>query len=435
MSKPLGPPAWPLIGHLPAFLHDKLGFLAGCAERYGDIVALRIGEPTYLLNDPADIKYVLIDNSSNYNRTWRMTSARGKRYWGNGIQTSSGAEHLHKRRLLQPAFSRRSIAVFFEIMLDRIGRRIETWTNESKEVDLASEMDSLALSIIVGALFGLDFLEDELTAAIAIRRRYIEYVYETPLPFPEYLPLPIVRRYRHAQHFIDEVIRNEIDHPTSRSFTGMFAALNLDGVPLDFSHLRDEIAPLMNTSDTMGAALCWTLYLLASNRDAEAALVKELAEVLGDRDPSLDDIEKLIYTRQVLDESLRLYPPNWILVRMAVGDDLLPSGTFIHRGTKLYLCQYVTHRSPKYFPDPGRFDPSRFGPAEAVQRPEFAYFPFGGGQRRCIGEHFALLLGVTVLGLLSHRFRFQLSPDQSITPCPMITLRPKYGIRARIFRR
>jgi len=435
MNIPLGPPAWPLIGHLPAFLHDKLGFLAGCAERYGDVVALRIGGPTYLLNDPADIKHVLIDNSSNYNRTWRMTSPRGKRYWGNGMQTSSGAEHLHKRRLLQPAFSRRSIAVFFEIMLERTGRRIETWTDESKEVDLASEMDFLALSIILGALFGIDFFDDELTASIAIRRRYIEYVYGTPLPFPEYLPLPIVRRYRNAQHLIDEVIRREVDHPTSRSFTGMFAALNADGVCMDFPHLRDEIVPLMNTSETMGAALCWTLYLLASNPDAEAALVQELAEVLGDRDPSLDDIEKLIYTRQVLDESLRLYPPNWILVRMAVGDDMLPSETLIHRGTKLYLCQYVTHRSPKYFPDPGRFDPSRFGLAEAMQRPEFAYFPFGGGQRRCIGEHFALLLGVTVLALLSRRFRIQLSPNQSIVPSPMITLRPKHGIYARISRR
>jgi len=118
---------WPLVGHLPAFLHDKLGFLSACAERYGDVVALRVGEPTYLLNNLADIKHVLIDNGSNYNRTWRMTSARGKRLWGNGMQTSFGAEHLRRRRLLQPAFSRRNLGTFLEVMLDCTRRRIALW--------------------------------------------------------------------------------------------------------------------------------------------------------------------------------------------------------------------------------------------------------------------------------------------------------------------
>ena len=433
MSKPPGPPAWPLFGHLPAFLHDKLGFLTGCAERYGDVVALKIGEPTYLLNDPADIKHVLIDNGSNYNRTWRMTSPGGKRIWGNGMQTSFGAEHLRKRRMVQPAFSRRSIGVLLPVMLDRTKQRMATWSNDSGEIDLASEMESLALSIILGALFGPDFVDDELRAAMAIRQRYVAYVYGSLLPFAEYLPTPIVRRYRRAQHFIDDVIRREVEHPTSSpSFTAMFAAANPDGVRMDFPQLRDEILPLMSTSDSTGAALCWTLYLLALHPDAEAAVVKELSEVLGDRDPSPDDIARLTYTRQVLDESLRLYPPNWILVRMALGDDTLPSGTSIRRGAKLYLCQYVMHRSPKYFPDPDRFDPSRFRPEETARRPEFAYFPFAGGQRRCIGEHFALVEGVTVLALLMRRFRFQLSPDQSIMPNPAVVLRPKHGIRAKV---
>jgi cytochrome P450 len=436
MREPPRPPGWPLIGHLPAFLHDKLGFLTRCAERYGDVVALRIGEPTYLLNDPVDIKHALIDNGSNYNRTWRMTSPRGKRIWGNGMQTSFGAEHLRKRRMVQPAFSRRSIGVLLPGMLDRTKQRIANWSDEPKEIDLASEMESLALSIILSALFGPDFVDDELRAAMVIRSRYVAYVYGSVLPFPEYLPVPIVRRYRRAQHFIDGVIRHEVDHPnSSQSFAGMFAAANPDGVRMDFPQLRDEILPLMSTFDSTGAALCWTLYLLALHPEAEAAVVKELSEVLGDRDPSPDDLAKLTFTRRVLDESLRLYPPNWILVRMAMGDDTLPSGTRIHRGTKLYLCQYVTHRSAKYFRDPNRFDPSRFGPTETAQRPEFAYFPFAGGQRRCIGEHFALVEGVTVLALLMRRYRFQLCPDQAIVPDPGVTLRPKYGIRARIFRR
>jgi cytochrome P450 len=187
--KPAGPPALPLVGHLPAFLHDKLGFLTRCAERYGDAVPLRIGEPTYLLNDSADIQHVLIDNGSNYSKTWRLTSPRGKRLSGNGMQTSFGPEHLRQRRLLQPVFSRRTSGVFFDVMLGRTKRLMDTWIAESKEVDLASEMESLALSIILGALFGPNFNDDRLAAAITIRRRYIEYVYGSLLPFPEYMPV------------------------------------------------------------------------------------------------------------------------------------------------------------------------------------------------------------------------------------------------------
>jgi len=167
----------------------------------------------------------------------------------------------------------------------------------------------------------------------------------------------------------------------------------------------------------------------------ESQVLRELNEILGDRDPSADDIAKLSFTRQVLDESLRLYPPTWIFIRMALGDDTLPCGTHIRRNSKLYLCQYVTHRSAKYFPDPTGFDPARFRPGEAAKRPRFSYFPFGGGSRQCIGEHFALLEGVTVLALLLRRFRFELCPDQDVAPRPSITLRPKHGIRAKILLR
>jgi cytochrome P450 len=435
-----GPSAWPLLGHLPAFLSDKLGFLTRCAEKYGDTVPLQIGEPTYLLNDAADIQHVLIDNSANYSKTWRLTSPRGKRFSGNGLHTSFGAEHLRQRRMLQPVFSRNAIEeLFFDVMLDRTRRRMEAWTMPPcGEVDLAAETESLALSIILGSIFGLDFADEKLAAAVTIRRRYIEYFYESLLPFPEYLPFPVVRRYRHAQELIDDVIRQEIEHPVSpHSFLASFAAAAYpDGSRMDFRQLRDEILTLTSTGyETIGDALSWTLYLLAGHPEVESQVVEELKAVLGDRVPGADDILKLSFTRQVLDESMRLYPPTWIFIRMALGDDALPSGTAIRKSSKLYLCQYVTHRSAKYFPDPTRFDPRRFGLGEAAKRPRFAYFPFGGGTRQCIGEHFALLEGVTVLALFLRRFRFELRPDQNIVPRPTITLRPRDGIRARILPR
>jgi len=434
------PAAWPLLGHLPAFLNDKLGFLTRCAEQYGDTVPLQIGEPTYLLNDAADIQHVLIDNSANYGKTWRLTSPRGKRFSGNGLHTSYGAQHLRQRRMLQPVFSRRAIEEqFFEVMLDRTRRRMEAWTLRSGgEVDLAAETESCSLCIILGSIFGSNFADEKLAGAVTVRRRYIEYFYESLLPLPEHLPIPVVQRYKRAQELIDDVIRQEMEHPVSpHSFLASFAAAAYpDGSRMDFPQLRDEILTLMSTGyETIGDALGWTLYLLAGHPEVESKVVEELEAVLGDRVPGADDILKLSFTRQVLDESMRLYPPTWIFIRMALGDDALPSGTHIRKSSKLYLCQYVTHRSAKYFSDPTRFDPSRFGPGEAAKRPRFSYFPFGGGSRQCIGEHFALLEGVTVLALLLRCFRFELCPDQNIVPRPTITLRPRHGIRAKILPR
>lgn len=431
------PTAWPLVGHVPPFLRDKLEFLTRCAEEYGDTVPLRIGEPTFLLNDAADIQHVLIDNSANYTKTWRLTTRRGKRLSGNGLHTSFGAEHLRQRRMLQPVFSRSAIEEhFFQVMLDRTRRRIDAWTQRlGVELDLAAETESLALSIILGSIFGRDFADDKLAAAVTTRRRYIEYFYESLLPFPEYLPFPVVQRYRRAQELIDQTIRQEMERAApGHSFLASFAAATYpDGSRMDFHQQRDEILTLMSTGyETIGDALAWTLYLLARHPEVESQVLAELEAILQNREPSAEEIRKLSFTRQVLDESMRLYPPTWIYIRMAIEDDRLPSGAHIARKSKLYLCQYVTHRSAKYFPEPERFDPSRFAPGETAKRPRFSYFPFGGGVRQCIGELFAVLEGATVLALFLRRFRFQLCPDQNVAPRPTITLRPRDGIRMKI---
>ena len=442
MSRPPGPPGWPLVGHLPGFLNDKLGFLTRCVEQYGDIVSLHIGEPTLLLNNPADIQHVLIDNSANYSKTWRLTGAGGKRMAGNGLHTSNGATHLRQRRLLQPVFAWRSIASFLDVMLDRTKRRMAAWTLSAArggEISLAAETESLAVGIILGSVFGSGFADEKLESAIAARRRYIEYMYGSVLPLREHLPLPVVREYRRAQSAIDLVIKRESEGPRDpQSFAALFAALEYaDGSGMDFSSRRDEILTMLSTGyETLGDALGWTLYLLAQHAAVESAVLAELKAVLGDRDPGVDDLGKLTYTRQVIDESMRLYPPTWLIVRMAAESDTLPSGADVLPGSKLYLCQYVTQRCAKYFPDPLRIDPERFRVGgEGCQRPRFSYFPFGGGTRQCIGEHFALMELVTVLALVLPRFRFEISPDEAIAPRPTITLRPKNGLRGRIVQR
>ena len=433
---PRGPFALPLAGNLPWFLRDKVGFLTRSAAAYGDVVKLHMGEPTYLLTRAEDIQHVLVDNAVNYNKSWRLTSERGKRLSGRGLQTSAGATHLRQRRLLQPEFHRRSIETFLPIVLDRTRRRLSGW-NDGQRLDVAAEMESLSLSTIIGVLFGPGHLDPALEEALTVRRRYIEYAYGSLLPYPEAWPLPLVRRYRAAMRYIDAVIRREIRQPSSpHGLAARLAAIeHPDGSRMTEDQVRDEILSLTSTGyETVGEALAWTLYLLTRHPDVEARVRAELLEVLGGRAPSPEDLSRLTYSRQVLNESMRLYPPTWIFVRMALAEDTLPSGAPVEAGHKLYVSQYVVHRHPRYFSEPDRFDPDRFTPQAIAARPRFSYFPFGGGPRLCIGEHLAVLEMQAVLSQVLPAFRFELSGD-AVTPRPTITLRPNGGVPAVARRR
>jgi cytochrome P450 len=313
---PRGPFALPLLGHLPWFLPDKLGFLSRCAARYGDVVKMHLGEPTYLLRSAEDIPHVLVDNAANYDKSRHLTRERGKRLSGSGMQTSFGAAHLR-----QPSSSQ----------------------------GFATRLSTL--------------------------------------------------RYP-------------------------------DGSAMDEQQVRDELLSLTSTGyETIGDALAWTLYLLARHPEIEARVLEELRTMPAAQTPSAGDLSQLNYLRQVLPESMRLYPPTWIFVRMALGRDILPNGAPVEPGDKLYLSPYVVHRHPRYVPKPDRFDPTRFTPHAITVRPRFAHFPFEGGQRLCIGEHFAVLQMMAVLSQVLPRFRFEGS-DQPIVPRPAITLRPRGGIPA-----
>lgn len=424
------PFAWPLLGHAPAFLADKLGFLTRCAAEYGDVVPLRIGEPTLLVAGAEDIQHVLTGNPGNYGKTPRLTGARGKRVSGAGMQTASGAAHLRQRRLLQPVFQPRSVEGFLTLMHGRTEALLARW-RDGADMDLAKEMEGLALSIVIGAIFGDGFRDDgdRLAKAITVRRAYLEYYYACVLPLPEYLPAPIVFRYRGALAVIEASIQRAIsEDETTTGFAAMYRERRYpDGGAMAGKMLHDEILSLMSTGyETIGDALTWTLYMLAKHPEVEAAVLEEM------RGP---DAGALRYTRMVLEESMRLYPPTWIFIRMALGPDELPSGAPVAAGTKLYLCPYVTHRLAKYFPDPERFDPERFRVGVKHGRPRFSYFPFGGGQRVCIGEQFAVQEALAVLAMVVPRYRFEVLDARPIVASPGITLRPKNGLRVRLRKR
>lgn len=436
-----GPVGYPLVGHLPAFLHDKLGFLSRCAATYGDVTKLNIGEPTFLLSSPEDIKHILVLNPDNYVKSPRMTSSRGKRLSGAGLLTSVGATHLKQRRMMQPVFYRKTVESFSKTITEGIGQTLAQWTDRM-ELDFGHEMMGLVQRNIVKTVLGSDADQEmpELLDAITIRRLYMEHVFFSP--FPEWIPSRIGWRYRQAMQRIDAIVSRSIHarraHPMDANdlLSLLLRAKYDDGTGMTDQQVRDEAVTLFITGyETIGEALTWTSYLLSQHPDIEAKFFAEVDDVLGSQAPSADDLPRLGYAGMVLAESMRLYPPTWIFIRISLHEDKLPSGAVISAGAKLYLCPYIMHRHPRYFPDPERFDPERFTDAAKKARPQFAYFPFGGGARVCIGEHFAKMEGTLVLASIAQRFRLSLVPGQTIVPEPKMTLRPKSGIVMRVQRR
>lgn len=437
------PPGYPLLGHIPPFLKDKLQFLESCIAAEAPVVELSLGRPTYLLNNPADIQHVLEVNHSAYTKTLRLTSRRGKRLSGEGLLTSSGTAHLRQRRLLQPVFRQGTIAGFADAMVAGCHQMLERW-RDGAQLDIASEMMGLAHRNIGKILFNADFWgqDHRLGEAILVRREYIQYLFSALLPFAEHVPNSINRRYRRAIEHIDDAIatgiRQRQTNPTSYGdlLSLLVQARYRDGSGMDASLIRDEALTISVTGyETIGEALTWSWYLIARHPDVAARLRAEVDRVLQGQPPSLGHLPQLVYTRQILDEAMRIYPPTWIYIRMAQQTDTLPSGVTLPAGSKLYLCPYVVQRNPHLFPEPHRFDPTRFEKTASQHRPRFAYFPFGGGPRVCIGQALAEMEGVLMLAQIAQVFRLSLCSERPAVPEPGITLRPRGGLPMRLQQR
>jgi cytochrome P450 len=335
-------------------------------------------------------------------------------------------------------FYRKTVESFSQTITDGIGKMLDRW-EDGVELDFGREMMGLVQRNIVKTVLGSDADEEmpALLDAITIRRLYMEHVFFSP--FPEWMPSRIGWAYRKAMRCIDDfvyrAIRARRARPASEEdmLSLLLRAKYDDGTGMTNEQVRDEAVTLFVTGyETIGEALTWTSYLLSQHPAIEARFIAEVDDVLGGRFPTAEDLPRLAYTGMVFAESMRLYPPTWIFIRMALENDRLPSGATIPAGSKIYLCQYVMHRNPRYFPDPERFDPERFTETAKKGRPQFAYFPFGGGARVCIGEHFAKMEGILVLAAMAQRFKLTLVPGQTIVPEPKMTLRPKNGIMMRL---
>ena len=424
-------------------------------RRYGRAAHYRIlFHDVVLLHDPSDIREVLIDKAASFGKD--RTQKRMKILLGEGLITSDGETHKRGRRVAAPAFHRQRIQRYAGQIVERAQALSGQWQPD-QPLDVAAEMMRLALQITARTLF-----DTEVTPEIHVINDQVNivmdlYNYLVALPRAELLldtPLPGMRRFRKAKARLDQAVDSMIRKRREESVRdgdlekrGDLLSMLLaarddqaegDGRGLDADQLRDQILTLFLAGyETVANALTWTWLLLGQNPEAEGRLHAELDAVLAGRLPTLEDVPRLEYAGMVLAESMRLYPPAWAMGREAL-EDVAIGPYRLRKGTMIFFSQYIVQRDPRWFPEPLSFRPERHTPEAKAARPRFAYFPFGGGGRQCIGEAFAWMEATLALATIAQRWRLELVPGQRIELQPKITLRPKNGIkvipRAREYR-
>lgn len=411
------------------------------------MVELRLlpGISTHLVTHPDGVEHVLKRNQKNYRKSdifVRPVSLLA----GRGLLTNEGESWLRQRRLAQPAFHRKRLAALAALMANSAEqtalRLTERQSQEPKPViDVLGEITRLTLGIASQALFSIDYSDDadRVGSAVRVAFEHINFRMNTPFALPLKIPTPRNRCFLHARQTLDNLVYDLIrerkrtgEHPGDLLSMLMDAHDEETGEGMSDRQLRDEVLTLLIAGhETTSAALAWTWYLLALHPGAETRLHAELARVLGGRTPAAEDLPALPYTRMVIDESLRLYPPAWGQPRQAINEDRI--GDYrIPAGALVTLSQWVTHRHPDFWENPEAFDPERFTPERSAGRPVFAYFPFGGGARGCIGASFALMEAQLILATLAQRFRLELVPGYPVKPDPTFALRPLGGLLMRV---
>ena len=426
-----------------AYRRGPLPFFQNLAEKYGDISYFKLGpQEAFFLNHPDLIKDVLVTNNQNFMKG--LALQRAKRMLGEGLLTSEGEFHRRQRRLAQPAFHRARVASY-ALVMTQYGAQMRASWRDGATLDISEEMMRLTLAIVGKTLFDADVESDapEVGEAMTV---VMDLFNTITIPFFELLqklPLPQLRRFDGARAKLDAIIFRMIEERRSggKDRGDLLSMLLLaqdeegDGGRMTDAQLRDEAMTIFLAGhETTANALTWTWYLLSQNPDVEAKLHAEIDQVLGTRLPAVEDVARLRYTEMVLAESMRLYPPAWAIGRMALHDCEL-GGYVVRRRSLVLMSQYVMHRDARYFSDPLRFDPERWTPEARESRPQFSYFPFGGGPRRCIGENFAGMEGILLLATLAQQWQMRLAPNHVVALRPVITLRPKHGMRMTLQRR
>lgn len=443
-----GPSRYTAVGNTFHFLRHALDFSMAMRVRYGDVVSVpTLMGPLTLIFHPDGVRHVLQENHRNYNKDipdYHVLSL----ILGKGLLTNDGASWLQQRRLIQPAFHRERIASFGALMTEAILSRLERWESSgcietNTPLDLTQEMSSLTLSIVCKALFGTD-LREEVLGRVARALTIANHLLAEAFYLPGTLSLPMPQRHRlraargELHTVVDEIISQRRSLPDQRND---LLSLLLDardaetGAGMTDEQVRDEVLTLLLAGhETTANALAWTFYLLAQHPHIGTVLQEEYRRVLREGcPPRMEDLPRLPLNRMVIEEAMRLYPPAWALGRRALAEDEI-SGYAIPKGAYVLVFQYVTHRHPAFWEQPEAFDPERFCAERAAGRHRFAYFPFGGGPRLCIGNQFALVEAQLILATILCHYQVRLLPGTQVTPEPLVTLRPRGALRMTIHR-
>ena len=426
-----------------AFPFDPLAFGLNLARSYGDIAYYRIGPlRVYQVNHPDFVRWILVEQASKFQKP-RLLKRAFRPFAGRGLLTNDGAFWRQQRKLIQPAFHHRQLAMYGDLMVAHAARMIESF--EDGEVrEIASEMAKLTLGIVVRTLFGADLppeargISRSMNAVLDAANHRVNYPFQLPLWVPTRRNL----RERRAVAGMDSLLRTLV---LTRSASGearddllsmLLAAVDEDsGVGMSDQQLRDEMMTLFLAGhETTATALTWTWYLLARHPEVEAKLAEELCASLGGRTPAPADLPNLPYTEMVIRESLRLYPPGPLFAREPI-EDVTIGGYKVPAGSLVAVNPYALQRDPRFFEDPERFDPARFAPGWEERIPRYAYLPFGGGPRICIGNGFAMMEARLILATVAQRWQMSLATPAEIPPVQTITLRPRDPIRMRLQKR
>jgi cytochrome P450 len=441
-KRPPGPKSKFPLDHLFNFRRDGIGFLKKIADEHGDIVQFKIGPiRVVLLNHPDLIKEVLSKNHRNFIKGRPLEMA--KEILGEGLLTSEGDYHDRQSRIIQPAFHRKMLESYASVITEYATRLMNNWQDGS-EVDIMEEMINMSTAIAGKVFFSIDLEKEapQINKALAIASSFFGRV---TVPFSELLlklPLPGSIRFRKAKAFLDEMIYKIIDDRKRSGIDNgdllslLLCAQNENGSEgMSDEQIHDEAITLFLTAfDTTSLALTWSWYLLFQNPGPEMELHKEIDVVLGGRIPTAEDLTKLKYTRMVMSESMRMFPPIYIIAREAVEDFAIDSYV-LPTGTLVLMSPYLIHHDTRFYSDPETFNPhawAQFSPGESSK---YQYFPFGAGPRSCIGQHFAWMEGVLVLATIAQQWRLALVPGHPVALQQGINLRPKHGMKMKLHRR
>ena len=441
-----GPRGPALLGVMADIWRDRLGMMTGVTEQYGDAVRFKLGPKSlYLLNHPDHAKHVLADNATNYHKG--IGQAHAKKVLGDGLLTSEGELWKRQRKTLNPAFRRDRLSRFAGVVVEEASLLADRWRRKTRNgpsvpVDVVQEMTTLTLAVLGQTLLNADLgAYESIGQSFEVVQDQAMFEMATLNLVPHTVPLPRHLRFRKARRELDRIV---LDIVRQRTQSGDGSDDALSRLMADYAaepdekvrrrQLRDELVTILLAGhETTASTVSWTWYELHRHPEVGERMRAEAREVLGDGLPEYADLHRLPYTTMVIQETMRLHPPVWILPRRALEPDRV-GGYDIPAGSDVLICPYTLHRHPEFWPDPERFDPERFATDQAATQHRYAYIPFGAGPRFCIGNNLGMMEAVFVAAIVAREFRLELQPGRQVVGEPLLSLRVKDGLPMIIHR-